>query len=59
MQILLGKHWHHLGIEQTLEFLGVHSERGLDLFEVQHRRERFGENRLEDKKRRKRNYSVY
>lgn len=50
MQLLLGKHWHHLSHAQALEFLGVDPERGLDLFDIQHRRERLGENRLQEKK---------
>jgi cation-transporting ATPase F len=46
MQVLLSKHWHHLPLEQAVELLETDLERGLDLFEVKHRQERFGPNLL-------------
>jgi len=49
MQIVLGKHWHHLGIDQVEELLETRITNGLDMFEVNHRLERFGENRIEGK----------
>jgi cation-transporting ATPase F len=50
MQSLLGKHWHHLSIEETMDLLESNIQRGLDLFEVRHRQERFGLNVLIPKK---------
>jgi cation-transporting P-type ATPase F len=46
MQTLLGKQWHHLPAGQLSELLDTDLEKGLDTFEVQHRQERFGPNRL-------------
>ena len=46
MQTILGKHWHHLPAAEVLELLDSNDERGLDVFEVQHRRQRFGPNAL-------------
>jgi len=50
MQVLVGKHWHHLLVEQAVELLETNLERGLDLFEIKHRQERFGPNVLTPKK---------
>ena len=44
MESLLGKHWHHLAAKEVLEVLDTDADRGLDLFEVQHRQTRFGPN---------------
>jgi cation-transporting P-type ATPase F len=46
MQSILGKHWHHLPADEVLELLNSDAQRGLDLFEIQHRRQRFGPNAL-------------
>ena len=50
MQTLLGKHWHHLPAQEVLELLESHPQQGLDIFEIKHRRERFGPNVLTPKK---------
>ena len=50
MQTLLGKHWHHLPTREVVELLESHPQNGLDIFEVKHRRERFGSNVLTPKK---------
>jgi cation-transporting P-type ATPase F len=46
MQTLLGRQWHHLPVERVRELLDTDLEQGLDRFEVHHRQERFGPNRL-------------
>jgi cation-transporting ATPase F len=46
MEALLGKHWHHLPDAEVVELLGADSQRGLDRFDVEQRRERFGENEI-------------
>jgi Ca2+-transporting ATPase len=50
MEILLSKHWHHVPSEEVVKILGSHPEKGLDLFEVKHRQDRFGLNILTPKK---------
>ncbi len=50
MQILLGKHWHHIKPDQVVEFLDTDMEYGLDRFETEHRQKRFGKNALEARK---------
>lgn len=50
MQTLLGRHWHHLPPSEVLELLESDAERGLDIFEVQHRQQRFGPNALTPKR---------
>lgn len=50
MQALLGKHWHHLPVDEVAELLESKVPSGLDLFEVRHRQERFGYNVLTPKK---------
>jgi len=50
MQRILDEHCHHIPAEEVLGILGVDSARGLDLFEVDHRRERFGPNLLKERK---------
>ncbi|MDA8164597.1 MAG: cation-transporting P-type ATPase [Desulfobacteraceae bacterium] len=47
---LLGKHWHHLPGEEVAELLGSHPDTGLDFFEIRHRLENFGPNRLSVRK---------
>ena len=46
MKDLLERHWHHLPAEEVLEILDTDRDRGLDLFEIRHRRERMGPNKL-------------
>ena len=50
MQTLLGKHWHHLPTHEVLQLLESDPQAGLDTFEVQHRRDRFGPNVLTPKR---------
>lgn len=50
MQTLLGKHWHHLPVAEVADLLESDPEKGLDLFEVKHRREHFGPNQLSPRK---------
>ncbi len=50
MEKLIGKHWHHLSAADAVDLLGSHVEKGLSLFEVKHRQERFGANELTAKK---------
>jgi Ca2+-transporting ATPase len=49
MQILLGRHWHNLPAAHVVELLDSHVDKGLDVFEVKHRQERFGKNILTPK----------
>ena len=46
MEALLGKHWHHLQDTEVVELLGADSHHGLERFEVEQRRERFGDNEI-------------
>ncbi|MBN1134953.1 MAG: cation-transporting P-type ATPase [Anaerolineae bacterium] len=46
MQVLLAKHWHHLPINEVVAVLETDLDRGLDLFDIKHRQERFGPNIL-------------
>jgi cation-transporting ATPase F len=50
MNTLLSKHWHNLPKEEVLDLLDSDLENGLDVFEIKHRRERFGFNVLTPKK---------
>jgi cation-transporting ATPase F len=50
MERILDDHAHHVPAEHVMEFLGVEPHRGLDLFEVARRRERFGANTLTERK---------
>jgi hypothetical protein len=50
MQRILDEHCHHIPAEEALGILSVDSAKGLDLFEVNHRRERFGPNLLKERK---------
>lgn len=46
METLIGKHWHHLPAAEVIDLLGGDVERGLDIFEVERRRQHFGPNVL-------------
>jgi len=50
MEKLIGKHWHHLGAADAVQLLESSLEKGLPLFEVKHRQERFGPNEFKTKK---------
>ena len=50
MQTLLGKHWHHLPTTEVLELLESDEKQGLDIFEIEHRQDRFGSNVLTPKR---------
>jgi len=50
MEKLIGKHWHHLGAADAVQLLESNLEKGLPLFEVKHRQERFGPNEFKTKK---------
>ena len=51
MYTIINKHWHHLPENEVLEILETNPQKGLDLFEVQHRQKHFGFNELTLKKR--------
>ncbi|HPH98515.1 MAG TPA: HAD-IC family P-type ATPase [Anaerolineaceae bacterium] len=46
MQTLLSKHWHHLPPDEVLALLESDQQKGLDVFEVEHRLRQFGQNVL-------------
>ncbi len=50
MDRLIGRHWHHLPADEVLDLLGSDGEKGLDLFEIESRQERFGTNVLTTRK---------
>ena len=50
MKEILEEHWHHLPETELFEFLETSAEKGLDSFEVAHRREQSGPNRITQKK---------
>lgn len=50
MERLIGKHWHHMPADEVLDLLDTDRDKGLDLLEINHRRERFGDNVLTTKK---------
>ncbi|ABC78687.1 cation-transporting P-type ATPase [Syntrophus aciditrophicus] len=50
MDNLIGRHWHYLPAEEVIDLLDGNKDQGLDLFEVDHRREQFGYNVLTTKK---------
>jgi len=50
MEKLLGRHWHHLPTDEVIDLLDTDVEKGLDLMEIKHRRESFGDNVLTTKK---------
>jgi len=37
MESLIGKHWHHLPVDEIQSLLESNPEKGLDVFEVKHR----------------------
>jgi len=47
---LLNKHWHHLPEAEVTDFLDAHLDTGLDQFDCDERREKFGANTLTLKK---------
>ena len=49
MDLLLGKHWHHLPGDEVLDLLDTNAQQGLDIFEIKHRQEHFGLNVLTPK----------
>lgn len=50
MDTLLSRHWHHLPREEVETLLESDGAKGLDIFEVAHRKTHFGSNRLTLKK---------
>ncbi|MFN2355972.1 MAG: cation-transporting P-type ATPase, partial [Desulfopila sp.] len=50
MDDLLGKHWHHLPMDEVVELLECDTAKGLDLLEVKHRTEQYGLNTISSKK---------
>ncbi|MBK9137154.1 MAG: cation-transporting P-type ATPase [Verrucomicrobia bacterium] len=50
MHELIGHHWHHLPPAEVAQLLETDPEKGLDLFEIKHRRQRFGPNELTPRK---------
>ncbi len=50
MTELLNKHWHHLSEVDVTDFLDAHPDTGLDQFDIEDRREKFGTNTLTLKK---------
>ncbi len=50
METLIGKHWHHLPADEVLDLLESNLEKGLDMFEVEHRHKHFGPNLITVKK---------
>jgi magnesium-transporting ATPase (P-type) len=50
METILNKHWHHLEAEETARLLDTDPARGLDEFEVERRRKRFGANSISGRK---------
>lgn len=50
MATLANRQWHHLPSTEVLELLDSDTENGLDVFELTHRRERFGTNTLTQRK---------
>jgi Ca2+-transporting ATPase len=50
MEQLMGKHWHHLPSTEVIDLLETDRDKGLDHFEIDKRRESFGENVLTARK---------
>ena len=50
MDTLISKHWHHLPADEVIDLLDSDKVKGLDLFEVEHRRKHFGPNAIAGKK---------
>lgn len=51
MQKILGRHWHHIPVNQIQLILETNFNEGLDLFQIKHRQERFGPNSITPQKR--------
>ena len=50
MNNLMGKHWHHLPMDEVVDLLDGDQGKGLDMFEVKHRLEQYGPNTISSKK---------
>ncbi|MEW8029177.1 MAG: cation-transporting P-type ATPase [Candidatus Thiodiazotropha sp.] len=50
MDALLSRHWHHLSQDEVETLLESNATKGLDIFELEHRRAHYGPNRLTTKK---------
>ena len=50
MTALLNKHWHHLPEAEVTDLLDAHPDTGLDKFDIEDRRQKFGANTLTIKK---------
>ncbi len=50
METILSKHWHHLSESEVLDLLETDLDRGLDLFAVENRQDRFGPNAITQRK---------
>ncbi len=50
METILSRHWHHLSESEVLDLVETDLDRGLDLFAVEIRQERFGPNAITPKK---------
>ncbi len=50
METILSRHWHHLPESEVLELVETNLDRGLDLFAVENRQERFGPNAITQRK---------
>ena len=50
MQEIFSHHWHHLPAGEVAQLLETDPDKGLDLFEIKHRRQHFGANQLTTRK---------
>ena len=50
METILSRHWHHLSESEVLDLVETNLDRGLDLFAVENRQERFGPNAITQRK---------
>jgi cation-transporting ATPase F len=50
MGMILSRHWHHLSESEVLDLVETNLDRGLDLFAVENRQERFGPNAITQRK---------
>ncbi|HOS98559.1 MAG TPA: HAD-IC family P-type ATPase, partial [Deltaproteobacteria bacterium] len=50
MEQLMGKHWHHMPSTEVIDLLETNRDKGLDQFEIEERRESFGDNVLTTRK---------
>ena len=50
METILSRHWHHLPESEILDLVETDLDRGLDLFAVENRQERFGPNAITQRK---------